>query len=261
MDFLKEIIAHKKEEVARRKEVIPLFLLEHSKLYERPTLSLKDFLRREDKTGIIAEFKRRSPSKGMFHADAIPEVVTRAYCEAGASGLSVLTDEQYFGGSGKDLIQARKVNNIPILRKDFIIDEFQVIEARAIGADVILLIAECLRKEEVRRLARFAKSLQLEVLLEVHGREELEKVCGEVDIVGVNNRDLTTFKVNVDTSFELAGLIPAGKMKISESGITDPQTILQLRQAGFDGFLIGEKFMRQPDPGEAFASFVESLPS
>jgi len=259
MNILEEIIAHKRAEVSQRKEDIPLALLEHSKLYDRPVLSLKEFLQKKDKTGIIAEFKRRSPSKGMFNAQAVPEVVTTAYREAGASGLSILTDAKYFGGSGKDLIQARKVNDIPILRKDFIIDEFQIMEARAIGADVILLIAACLEEEEIVRLARFAKQLQLEVLLEIHNEAELDKICPDVDMIGINNRDLASFRVDVKISFSLAEKMPAETVKISESGITDPKIILELKQAGFKGFLIGEAFMKEPDPGEAFAVFVDQL--
>jgi indole-3-glycerol phosphate synthase len=184
--------------------------------------------------------------------------VTTAYAAHGAACLSVLTDEHFFGGSANDLERAR-VNSIPILRKDFMIDEYQVVEARAMGADVILLIAACLTPSETRRLAAFARSLQMEVLLEIHTEEELGHICAETDIVGVNNRDLRTFTVDTDRSIALREKIPAGKLTISESGISRSDTIMHLRQSGFSGFLIGETFMKEADPGAAFGKFVFEL--
>jgi indole-3-glycerol phosphate synthase len=184
--------------------------------------------------------------------------VTKGYAAAGASCLSVLTDGQFFGGSSEDLQRAR-INDIPILRKDFIIDEYQIVEAKAIGADVILLIAACLMPAEVRQLAAFARSLQLEVLLEIHNEEELEHICEETEIVGVNNRDLKTFTVDIQRSIDLSKKIPAGKVLIAESGISKIETILHMKKAGFSGFLIGENFMKEKDPGAAFGEFVRGL--
>ena len=184
--------------------------------------------------------------------------VTQAYTLNGASCLSILTDEYFFGGSAQDILKAR-VNNIPILRKDFIIDEYQILEARSMGADVILLIAACLTPERVKELATFAKSIQLEVLLEIHSDEELKHICDETELVGVNNRDLKTFSVDINRSIELSKKIPVNKIKIAESGINDIETIRIFRKAGFKGFLIGENFMKQPDPTIAFVNFVEQL--
>lgn len=258
MNILDKIIAHKQIEVANAKEKIPVDELMRSEFFNRPTFSLKQFLLDETKTGIIAEFKRRSPSKGIINDTADVAEVTAGYTLHGASCLSVLTDEHFFGGAASDLKKAR-VNNIPILRKDFMIDEYQVIEARAMGADVILLIAACLTPARVKELASFAKHLQMEVLLEIHTEEELQHICAETEIVGVNNRDLKTFTVDISRSVELSKKIPADKIKIAESGISDVETICILRRAGFKGFLIGENFMKQPDPTIAFASFVQQL--
>ncbi|GEP89967.1 indole-3-glycerol phosphate synthase [Chitinophaga terrae (ex Kim and Jung 2007)] len=258
-NILAEIVAHKKIEVAARKEERSEEVLRQSSAFNRQPFSLREFLQRPDKTGIIAEFKRRSPSKGLINGEATVEAVTGAYCRYGASGLSVLTDEQYFGGSSADLIAARSINQIPILRKDFVIDEYQILEAKAIGADVILLIAECLEAAEVARLAKFADSLGLEVLLEVHSEPQLEKITAHTHLVGVNNRDLITFKVDFNRSCELAPKIPADKVKVAESGISDPAAIVTLKQAGFQGFLIGECFMKESDPAYAFEQFVTTL--
>jgi indole-3-glycerol phosphate synthase len=258
MNILDKIIAHKKTEVAQRKVSASLSTLEKSAFFSRPSLSLKQYLSDENKTGIIAEFKRKSPSKGVINANVNVVDVTKAYTTEGASGLSVLTDEYFFGGTLHDLREVR-TNTIPILRKDFMIDEYQVIEAKSAGADVILLIAACLSPAEVKRLAAFAKTLYLEVLLEIHNEEELQHICDEVDLVGVNNRDLKTFTVDTERSIILGEKIPAGKIKISESGISDIQTILRLKRHGFKGFLIGENFMKETDPAIAFASFVNQL--
>jgi indole-3-glycerol phosphate synthase len=233
-------------------------VLEESPLFERELLSLRTFLTDASRTGIIAEFKRRSPSKGVINDRVDVVTVTRGYAEAGASCLSVLTDAAFFGGGPDDLRRAR-VNEIPILRKDFIIDEYQIIEARAIGADVILLIAACLEPREVRRLAEFARSLGLEVLLEIHNEEELEHICDATEIVGVNNRDLKTFVVDIQRSIALSRKIPEEKILIAESGISDIETILHMKDAGFTGFLIGENFMKESDPGAAFGRFVVEL--
>jgi indole-3-glycerol phosphate synthase len=259
MNILDQILADKKIEVAEKKNKFPCKLLEKELLFSRETYSLKESLLNKDRTGIIAEFKRKSPSKGIFNSIAEPEVITKLYADCGASGLSVLTDEKYFAGNNRDLKAAREANSIPILRKDFVIDEYQIVEAKAIGADVILLIAECLTKELINQLAAFAKSLGLEILLEVHSAEQLDKLCDAVDMVGVNNRDLTTFTVDINQSLELSKLIPDNFLKVAESGISQPQTIKTLKQAGFHGFLIGERFMKEKDPGIAFKQFVENL--
>lgn len=258
MNILDTIIEHKHLEVLQDRINSPIQELENSPLFKRPTISLKKSLLSENGTGIIAEFKRQSPSKGVINGNADVVTVTSAYASNGAAALSVLTDKKFFGGANEDLKKAR-INNIPILRKDFIVDEYQIVEARAIGADVILLIAACLTPADVRRLAKFAKQLQLEVLLEIHNEAELAHICDECDVVGVNNRDLKTFTVDINRSIELSEKIPADKVKISESGITDTDTILRLRDAGFRGFLIGENFMKQADPAIAFASFAKHL--
>jgi len=258
MNILDTIIEHKKIEVAEAQKNTSIEALMQRELYKRKTFSLKQFLLDENKTGIIAEFKRRSPSKGIINDKAGVLEVTKAYTLHGASCLSVLTDTKFFGGTADDLIAAR-VNDIPLLRKDFIIDEYQIVEAKAMGADVILLIAACLAPDRVKELAAYAKSLQLEVLLEIHNEDELQHICDDTEIVGVNNRDLKTFSVDINRSIELSKKIPDGKIKIAESGISDVETICIFRHAGFRGFLIGENFMKQADPTIAFASFVQQL--
>lgn len=257
MDILQKIVAHKKVEVEARKLLKSSKSLEKESPFDRVPLSLKDRLMEQDSTGIIAEFKRQSPSKGMINDHARIDHVTAAYA-SDASGISVLTDSQFFGGSLDDLTAAR-FNQVPLLRKDFMVDEYQVIEAKAYGADVILLIAACLSKKEVKKMARLSKSLGMEVLLEVHDASELGHIADEVDLVGVNNRNLKTFEVDIHTSLELIHLIPDSKPAIAESGITDVQTIVSLKQAGFKGFLIGENFMRHADPAIAFADFIHQL--
>lgn len=258
MNILEEIVLYKKGEVSKEKAQQTISDLEKSSLFSRDTFSLKQSLLDESKTGIIAEFKRKSPSKGVINGNADVVKVTNAYTMHGASGLSVLTDENFFGGSNDDLMQAR-VNAIPLLRKDFIIDEYQIVKAKSIGADVILLIAACLTPAEVKRLAKFAKNLGLETLLELHAEEELEHVCDEVELVGINNRDLKTFKVDIERSLRMAEQIPSGKIKVAESGIHSVDTILLFKKNGFHGFLIGENFMKEPDPTIAFAEFVNQL--
>lgn len=258
MNILDKIIAHKKIEVAERKAMTSIAELEKSPAFFRPVLSLKQFLLDDSKTGIIAEFKRKSPSKGIINGEADVVAVTTAYAQHGASGLSVLTDTTFFGGSTEDLVKAR-VNNIPILRKEFIIDEYQIVEAKAMGADVILLIAACLTPADVKRLATFAQSLQLEVLLELHDEEELQHVCEETVLVGINNRNLKTFVVDIERSLAMAQRIPANKVKIAESGISSAENIRLFRDHGFRGFLIGENFMKEPNPGLAFEQFVKAI--
>ncbi len=232
--------------------------LEKSDFFNRETLSLKKFLLDESRTGIIAEFKRKSPSRGIINGNADVVEITSAYANNGAAALSVLTDEAFFGGSNHDLVRSR-INQIPILRKDFIIDEYQITEARSIGADIILLIAACLSPQQVRTLAKFARSLQLEVLLELHDETELAHICDETEIVGINNRNLRTFEVDIDRSLQMAKKIPADKIKVTESGISSVENITLFKQHDFRGFLIGENFMKEENPAIAFASFVNKL--
>lgn len=259
MNILEKIIAHKRTEVAERQSLYPAKLLERSIFFETPTVSLTKYLRRPDRHGIIAEFKRRSPSKGVINAYAKVEQTTIGYMQAGASALSVLTDEHFFGGKNEDLTTARKFNFCPILRKDFTVSEYQIIEARSIGADAILLIAAVLTPQEVRQLSAFARSLGLEVLLEIHDASELGHICDTVDAVGVNNRNLADFSLDVQRSFELGAMIPNDFVKISESGLNDPATVVALRAAGFQGFLIGENFMKHSRPEEASKEFIATL--
>ena len=258
MNILEEIIEFKRSEVEKRKSKVSIAELERSILFSREILSLKDFLLDSSRTGIIAEFKRRSPSKGIINADVDVVEVTKGYANNGASCLSVLTDEHFFGGNDEDVIKAR-INEIPILRKEFIIDEYQLIEAKSIGADVILLIAACLSPAEVNRLAKFAKSLGLEVLLELHAEEELDHICNETTVIGINNRDLKTFNVDIERSLRMAEKIPLSSLKIAESGISSVNDILLFKQNGFHGFLIGENFMKAINPTIAFAQFVKQL--
>lgn len=259
MTILEKIIAHKRREVAEQQSLYPVKLLERSVYFETPTVSLSKYLRRADLLGIIAEFKRRSPSKGVINAYAEVEQVTIGYMQAGASALSVLTDEYFFGGKNAGLTTARIFNFCPILRKDFTVSEYQIVEARSIGADAILLIAAVLSPEEVRHLSAFAQSLGLEVLLEIHHAGELDHLCDNVNAVGINNRNLVDFTVDVQRSFELGPLIPKDFVKISESGLSDPATVAELKQAGFDGFLIGESFMKHSRPELACRQFVDSV--
>ncbi|GJM32909.1 MAG: indole-3-glycerol phosphate synthase [Saprospiraceae bacterium] len=259
MNILEKIVAHKRKEVAEKKALYPVALLEKSIYFKTPTVSLTKYLQRPDKSGIIAEFKRKSPSKGDINPYAEVEKVSIGYMQAGASALSILTDEHFFGGHNKDLIVARKFNFCPILRKDFTIDEYQIIEARSIGADCILLIAECLEKDQLKQLAKTAKNLGLEVLLEIHSADQLDKLNEFVDIVGVNNRNLTDFTVNIGASLELSTQIPTGVLKISESGLDDPNAVVKLRRAGFQGFLIGEHFMNSADPAAACGEFIHRV--
>ena len=258
MNILEEIIDYKRLEVEKRKIVTPVSLLELDGSFSRKKISLRSALMERTNTGIIAEFKRKSPSKGMINENAEVVDTTSAYVKHGASALSVLTDEYFFGGSTDDLLKAR-VNTIPILRKDFIIDEYQVFETKAMGADIILLIAACLSVTEVKKLARLAQSIGLEVLLEIHNEEELQHICEEIDLVGINNRDLKTFEVDINRSLQLSKQIPADKVIIAESGIDDTATIKMFKAAGFKGFLMGEKFMKADDPGIAFEQFVQQL--
>lgn len=259
MTILDKILNQKRKEIAERKALYPIELLERSTYFKTPSVSLKKYLLRKDKTGIIAEFKRRSPSKGNINPYASVEKVSIGYMQAGASALSVLTDTQFFGGKNADLMEARKFNFCPILRKDFIIDEYQLIEAKSIGADAVLLIAECLDQKSFNTLAKTAKGLGLEVLMEVHSATQLVKLTENVDVVGVNNRDLRTFNTSIQTSLDLVNSIPKGLVKISESGINKPEAIVELKAAGYNGFLIGEYFMNSAEPQKQCAQFIADI--
>ena len=261
MNILDKIVERKKQEIEERKQSHPLSILTQMPSFKEATFSLRKALKREGSTGIIAEHKRKSPSLGWIreHSD-VREVVT-GYAQAGAAALSVLTDADFFGGSFSDLTNARKAVEIPILRKDFMIDEYQIFEAKAYGADVILLIAECLTAKEVKNLAECAKNVGLEVLLEMHDAEGLDKICDAVTCVGINNRNLKTFEVSLQTSMDLSKMIPDRFVKVAESGISNPQTLPLLRGYGFEGFLIGEAFMKTENPQEAIAEFVKSIPN
>jgi len=260
MTILDEINNHKRTEIAEAKSKVSLEELKASPYFLRKINSLKAALMAEGASGVIAEFKTQSPSKGVINDDAEASEVTAAYVAAGASGLSVLTDDRFFGGSFEDLAKARWANpKTPILRKDFMLDPYQIYEAKAHGADVILLIAESLSKSLLLELTQTAKEIGLEVLVEVHSAEELEKLNDQVDLVGVNNRNLKTFEVDINTSVRLSEQISAQFVKISESGISDPESIAQLRAAGFKGFLIGETFMKTDNPGNSCKEFIEKL--
>lgn len=258
-DILEEIVAYKRIEVAAQKEQMP-----PRKLYAEVERMMADGVTKrslsqalaEDKCGIIAEFKRKSPSKGWIKEDGKPEVIPPSYEKAGAAALSILTDEKYFGGSLDFVRKARPLVNLPILRKDFIVDEYQLFQARHIGADAVLLIAADLKKEEVRSFTDLAHELALEVLLELHAEHELDYADLPIDAIGVNNRNLGTFVTDVQNSFRLAARLPQDSVLVSESGISNPDTIRLLREAGYRGFLIGENFMKTDNPGEALHQFI-----
>jgi len=259
MNVLDQIAASKCREVEERKFRRPVHELEKMSFFKRPATSLREALQKKAGAGIVAEFKRRSPSKGLINAMAgVKEVVT-AYEKGGACGISVLTDAPYFGGSLEDLMVARECSACPLLRKDFIIDEYQIIEARSHGADVVLLIASLLSFSQIKQFSSVARSLGMEVLLELHEEKELEKIPDGISMVGVNNRNLKTFHVSVEQSVLLAGKIPSGMIKIAESGISSPAVISELFSHGYKGFLIGECFMRESNPGEAFEKFINEL--
>ncbi len=257
-DILETIIAHKRKEVEEAKKLTDIATLELRCLDAAPTRSMKKALT-ASATGIIAEFKRRSPSKGDIHAGADAALIPPAYEKAGASALSILTDSRFFGGSADDIVTARPLVGLPILRKEFVIDEYQLYEARALGADAVLLIASALTVAECRGLTSKTHSLGMEVLLEIHSEEELKYVDCGADMVGVNNRHLGTFVTDVATSFALAELLPEDVLRVSESGLSSPQTVRELRTAGYRGFLMGEHFMRSASPADALQCFISQL--
>ena len=261
MTILDKIIAFKKTEIAKIKAEVHIKKLVESPNFGREVFSLKKSLLEVGSTGIIAEFKRQSPSKGIINDTATIADVTNGYLDANVAAQSILTDTSFFGGSMADLMEARVINQQkPILRKDFIVDGFQIVEAKAIGADVILLIAACLTSEELKNYGNLAADLGLEVLYEVHTQEDLDKI-NDLDnkIIGINNRNLNTFEVDIENSIKLSNQIPDSSLKISESGISDPKIIMGLKEYGFQGFLIGETFMKQENPGEACLEFISQI--
>ncbi|MCT4699065.1 indole-3-glycerol phosphate synthase TrpC [Tenacibaculum haliotis] len=261
MTILDKIIAFKKTEIAKIKAEVPVSKLVESPNFKSAPFSLKKELLKVGSTGIIAEFKRQSPSKGIINDKATILEVTEGYLDANVAAQSILTDTSFFGGTMADLLEARTVNQLrPILRKDFIVDGFQIVEAKAIGADVILLIAACLTKQELKNYGQLATDLGLEVLYEVHTQEELDKI-NDLDnkIIGINNRNLKTFEVDLEHSIKLASQIPDTAIKVSESGISDPRIITGLKEHGFQGFLIGETFMKTDNPGLACKEFIDQI--
>lgn len=259
MTILDQICAYKRLEVAAKKDIFPQAILERSPYFKRTHVSLSKSLQGSG-SGVIGEHKRRSPSRAVINDKiSLPEVI-QGYQKAGVSGISILTDTRYFGGSLDDLLLARKTSGLPLLRKDFIVDPYQIFEAKAYGADVILLIAACLTALELQSFSKLAKDLGLEILVEIHNEPELTKaLTASVDIIGVNNRNLKTFEVSLDNSRFLAELIPDTCVKISESGIDHPEVIHELKKYGYRGFLMGEHFMKQNDPGEAAKNFIQQL--
>ncbi len=259
MSILKNIVIDIKKDLKLKKRIIPISEYEKMSLFKRNTISMTNSIKK-DSFGIIAEFKRRSPSKNEINNNLSVNEVCRNYQIYGASGLSVLTNLKYFGGSLEDLVLARSISSLPILRKDFIIDEYQIYESKAFGADIILLISSILTKNEIINLSKKAKDLKLEVLLEVHNNDELQKGLVEnVDIIGVNNRNLKSFKTDLKISEKLFNEIPNEFLKISESGLNNDNSIKKLKKIGYEGFLIGEKFMISSDPGKELKKTLENL--
>ncbi|MDE6651954.1 MAG: indole-3-glycerol phosphate synthase TrpC [Paramuribaculum sp.] len=249
-DILQQIVSNKRREVEAVSALCSYSCCGHAKVR-----SMSGALS-ESATGIIAEFKRRSPSRGEIHPKALVEKVIPGYTKAGATACSVLTDTPFFGGAVTDLAVARSLTDIPLLRKDFIVSEFQIHEAAHFGADTILLIASVLTRTEIERFTKCAHTVGLEVLLELHSKEELDKFCEEVEMVGVNNRNLATFHTDPELSLKVARELPDNVVKIAESGLTSMDEVRRLRDVGYKGFLIGETFMREPDPGVALAQFL-----
>lgn len=261
MDILQQITAYKRTEVALRMVHYPESKLENSPFYVRKCFSLKEHLRQVGASQIIAEFKRQSPSKGIINNKVGVVETTRGYAQAGASGLSILTDKKFFGGSQQDIEIARPDLNVPILRKDFVLTTYQITEAKAIGADVILLIAAILSEAQIAEFALFAKELGMEVICEIHNENELTKALqANIDIIGVNNRNLKNFQVSIENSVRLAEKIPSNFLKIAESGLQTAEDIIRLKNLGYEGFLIGEMFMQEEKPAEALKKLVEQLP-
>jgi indole-3-glycerol phosphate synthase len=260
MNILEKIVEAKKIEVEHKREYCPIAELEKSMLFNRQTISFKNSISNPEKSGIIAEFKRQSPSRGIINATAVLADVVEGYQNAGASAVSVLTDKEFFGGENKDLVEARSLLTIPLLRKDFIINEYQIVEAKSNGADVILLIAAILTPTQINDFSNFAHFLGMEVLLEVHNQEELlNNLHDSIEVIGVNNRNLKDFSENIEKSIQLSELIPSKYVKISESSISKIETVKKLLDYGYQGFLIGEYFMKYNHPGEGCLKLASQI--
>ncbi|WP_027378366.1 indole-3-glycerol phosphate synthase TrpC [Chryseobacterium daeguense] len=257
MNILDKIIQRKKEEISVSKSRIPVGDLKNTMFFERENFSLKHNIK--NKSGIIAEFKRKSPSKGIINDTISPLEVTSKYQELGAGGVSILTDTEFFGGSIEDILSVRNHINIPILRKDFMIDEYQFYEAKSIGADAVLLIAACLSPQQVMEFTELSHELGMEVLLEIYTEDELKHFNQNIDLVGINNRNLKDFKVDLQHSVNLKNQLPENAVSVAESGIYSVQDFKFLKQKGFDGFLMGEYFMKNEDPGEKFKEFMAEV--
>lgn len=259
MNILQTIVQRKKEEITDAKSKVNESTLVQSEMFERKCHSLSDYIKKPELSGIIAEFKRKSPSKPTInlHADVIQ--VTTGYSSAGASALSVLTDVDFFGGNDLDLKQARSVNQIPILRKDFVIDPYQILEAKSLGSDAILLIAEILTKNEIDELSKVAVDFGMEVLMEIHTSDQITKYHERIKNIGVNNRNLKTFTTDIRYSMDIFPQLPSDTVKISESGLDNAATVVSLKRFGYDGFLIGESFMKTENPGLACADFIHRM--
>lgn len=257
MTILDKIIERKKQEVGEAKSKISLQELKDSEFFGRPTFSLKKSVTNKD--GIIAEFKRKSPSKGIINDKVSPLEVVSSYEKFGASGISILTDSDFFGGNFEDILNIRNQIQIPILRKDFMIDEYQFYEAKSIGADVVLLIASCLSPNQVQEFTELAHELNLEVLLEIHTEDELKHFNKNIDLVGINNRNLKDFKVDLQHSVNLKNQLPKNALSVAESGIYNVEDFKFLKERGFDAFLMGEYFMKNENPGKAFENFLNEI--
>ncbi|MFW5753995.1 MAG: indole-3-glycerol phosphate synthase TrpC [Marinilabiliaceae bacterium] len=259
MNILDRIVARKKEEIRSAKEKVSVRELQYYRHFEAPAVSLKQKLTDNKEFPVIAEFKRRSPSKGDIHPGAKTKDIIPEYARAGVSGISVLTDNDFFAGSNEDLSTARDLTRVPIIRKEFIIDPYQVYEAKAIGASAILLIASILTRKQALDLATLANYLGMEILMELHDRSEMDKLNVYVDMVGVNNRNLKTFDVDLQNAIDMAASLPEDMLPVAESGIHSAEDLLHLKEAGFKGFLMGEFFMKQEDPGGACLEFKNKV--
>lgn len=257
MSILDTIINRKKEEISFSKSRISLRELKDSEFFNREKISLKEGIK--SKSGIIAEFKRQSPSKGIINDKASPLEVVPAYEKFGASAVSILTDKDFFGGSSEDIVRVRNYINIPILRKDFMINDYQLYEAKSMGADVVLLIAACLSSQQVQEFTELSHELELEVLLEIHTEEELKHFNSKIDLVGINNRNLKDFKVDLQHSVQLKNQLPKNVLSVAESGIYSVKDFNYLKEKGFNGFLMGEYFMKNKNPAKVFEEFTLNI--
>jgi len=258
-NILNKIVQQKLAEVAVFKEQKPIYQLMEEENFKRTCFSAKESISKSGASGVIAEFKRQSPSKGVINGTAKPQDVVKSYQEAGASMISVLTDDKFFGAKASDFEMARQSLSIPLLRKEFIVDAYQIYQSKAMGADVILLIAAILSPQRCKDFAFIAKDLGMEVLLELHDDSELEHVNGYIDLVGINNRNLKDFSVDTDRSIQLAAKLPEDMIRVAESGLDSPDLVRKMRENGFQAFLMGEHFMKQDSPGNACKQFISEL--